>query len=57
MYGLKLNYPTYNKKLIAVIRGFKFWRIKFISLIILFIIIINYKVLKYFSTKQLLNFR
>ena len=51
IYNAELNYPIYNKELIAIIEGLKFWRAKLIGLEYIFTIIMNYKAFKYFITK------
>jgi len=57
MYSAVLNYPIYDKELIAIIQSLKFWRAKLIKLKHPFIIITNYKAPKYFNTKQFFNLK
>ena len=57
MHSVKLNYYIYNKKLLAVVCALQCWWAELIGLQLekLFLIVSNYKALKYFSTKRLLN--
>ena len=50
----KLNYKIYNKELLAIIRYFKQWHLKFKGLLFLIYMLTDYKNLQYFITiKQL----
>ena len=57
MRSAKLNYYIYDKDLLAVICVLQCWQAKLIGLQLEepFLIVSNYKALKYFSTKRLLN--
>ena len=57
MYGAEMNYPIYDKELLAVVRVLVYWRSELIGLEMPFSVITDYEALKYFSTKRLLNVR
>jgi hypothetical protein len=50
MASAECNYEIYNKKLLAIIRYLKHWRLKLESTDILIKVFINYRNLKYFIT-------
>ena len=53
MHSAELNYHIYNKELLAVVCTLQCWQAELIGLQSekLFLIVSNYKALKYFSTK------
>ena len=53
MHSAKLNYYIYNKELLAVICTLQYWQAELIGMQSeeLFLIVSDYKTLKYFSTK------
>ena len=53
----KLNYNTYDKKLLAIFEAFKIWQHYLESLAYLINIVIDYKNLEYFSTTKVLTQR
>jgi hypothetical protein len=49
------NYEIYNKKLLAIIKCLKEWRLEFQGINELFGILTDYKNLEYFTITKLLN--
>ena len=54
---VKLNYDTYNKKLLAIFEAFKIWQHYLEGLVYPIDIVIDYKNLEYFSTTKILTQR
>ena len=55
MEGPELNYPIYNKELLAIVRGVEEWYLLLLRLTDLFEVLTNHYTLQYFITKRLLN--
>lgn len=57
MQQAEFNYPIYDKELLAIVKALKTWKPELMGIKKKFVAIINYKILKYFFTKRLFNFR
>ena len=55
MGGPELNYPIYDKELLAIVRGVEEWYPLLLGLTDLFEVLTDHYALQYFITKRLLN--
>jgi hypothetical protein len=57
MVDAKLNYPIYNKEMLAIILSFQHWRVELEGTLQVIEVFLDHKALEYFMTTKVLSAR